>query len=121
MSAAGSFGIVNDVELEALTGGWLAMARATTLAELEVATASDAAFASELIVGELLANTVEHAPGHVELSLDWTGEAPALSVRDRGPGMTSVRASLPLGSVIPVDGGGTELRVVLPLQRRVAP
>lgn len=50
---------------------------------------------AELVVGELLANTVEHAPGLVELRLDWTTEFPRLVVRDSGRGVSLGAGSLP--------------------------
>jgi PAS domain S-box-containing protein len=52
-------------------------------------------FQSELIIGELLANTVEHAPGLVHLILEWTGDNYTLTVRDSGPGFESVAPELP--------------------------
>jgi hypothetical protein len=36
--------------------------------------------AAELIFGELLGNVVRHAPGLVEITLDWTAELPVLHV-----------------------------------------
>ena len=96
---------------------------------------SDDAFASELIVGELLANTVEHAPGLVHLIVEWTGERPVLIVRDSGPGLQALRTTLPdvmdegsrglflahaLSAGVTLDkteDGGAELRVVLPIRR----
>jgi anti-sigma regulatory factor (Ser/Thr protein kinase) len=62
--------------------------------------ASDAErlFVAELIVGEILANTVEHAPGLVEVRIDWHGEHPVVSVLDTGPGLAEVL------SVLPEDG-----------------
>jgi anti-sigma regulatory factor (Ser/Thr protein kinase) len=48
--------------------------------------------AAELIFGELLGNVVRHAPGLVEIRLDWTGELPVLHVLDNGPGFRSRRA-----------------------------
>lgn len=93
-------------------------------------------FTSELIVGEILANTVEHAPGLVEVHLDWTHEHPTLTVRDTGPGLRSLYAELPEDAfaedgrglflvnalarqtrVTPLPGYGTEVRVVLPVTR----
>ncbi len=91
-------------------------------------------FQSELVVGELLANTVEHAPGLVHLVLEWTGGQYVLIVRDSGPGLETVAAALPdhweegsrglflvtaLSPSVTVaksPSGGAELRVVLPLQ-----
>ncbi|MEO7203246.1 MAG: SpoIIE family protein phosphatase, partial [Candidatus Tumulicola sp.] len=92
-------------------------------------------FQSELIIGELLANTVEHAPGLVHLLLEWTGDHYALTVRDSGPGFESVAPELPsdvmsegsrglfiIGALAsdvqkePLPGGGVEMRVTLPLR-----
>src|SRR5581483_1589469 len=42
-------------------------------------------FACELILGEVLSNTVEHAPGLVEVQMDWTRDKPVVTVRDTGP------------------------------------
>jgi anti-sigma regulatory factor (Ser/Thr protein kinase) len=91
-------------------------------------------YPSELIVGELLANTVEHAPGLVFLSIEWTGTQLILIVRDNGPGIGYVRTTLPADlmqegsrglflvhelslevSVVESTAGGAELRVVLPV------
>lgn len=47
--------------------------------------------AAELIFGELLGNVVRHAPGPVEIKLDWTGPLPVLHVLDSGPGFRSRR------------------------------
>jgi anti-sigma regulatory factor (Ser/Thr protein kinase) len=44
-------------------------------------------FTAELISGEILANTVEHTPGPVEVQIDWSGEKPVVTVVDRGPGL----------------------------------
>jgi len=93
---------------------------------------TEATLTSELIIGELLANTVEHAPGLVHLTLEWTGETFVLVVRDSGPGLESAQANLPdvwhegsrglflvhaLAASVTVaesPAGGAELRVVLP-------
>ena len=93
-------------------------------------------FTSELIVGEILANTVEHAPGLVDVALDWAGEKPVVIVRDTGPGLRYLSGTLPENaldeggrgifliktlaeeaSVREIPGFGTEMRVVLPLRR----
>jgi PAS domain S-box-containing protein len=90
---------------------------------------------SELIIGELLANTVEHAPGLVHLTIEWTGNHFVLIVRDSGPGIGVVRTSLPADlwqegsrglflvhalasdvTILRSPEGGAELRVVLPLK-----
>ncbi len=97
----------------------------------------DAVFAAELIVGEILANTVEHAPGLVEVHIDWTSDKPVLTIRDTGPGLNALNAALPddvldeggrglflirtlaeKASVRPSPGYGTELRAMLPITRR---
>jgi PAS domain S-box-containing protein len=94
----------------------------------------DQLFACELILGEILANTVEHAPGLVEVRLDWTREKPVAIVRDTGPGLEQFVGRLP-DDVLSEDGRGiylvnaladevtvrqaagygTEIRVVLPI------
>jgi PAS domain S-box-containing protein len=117
-------------------------ARAAHVARLEVASylqrvggETEETFASELIVGELLANTVAHAPGLVELTVEVEGERAVLIVRDSGPGLETLRSSLPEDpydersrglflvhamsagvSVVPSETGGAELRVALPLR-----
>lgn len=116
-------------------------ARAAHVARLEVAEYlqrmcgnTDETFASELIVGELLANTVAHAPGLVEMTIEFGGDRPVLVVRDSGPGLGELRSTLPEDpfdersrglflvhalsagvSVVRAAMGGAELRVILPL------
>ncbi|HET9095730.1 MAG TPA: ATP-binding protein, partial [Candidatus Baltobacteraceae bacterium] len=89
---------------------------------------------AELIVGEILDNTVEHAPGLVDVRIDWTGVKPVLTVRDTGPGLKRVSSELPHSvlaekgrglfvikalaqdvSVNALPDRGTEVRAVLPL------
>jgi len=101
-----------------------------------LARAEEEFFSTELIVGELLANTVKHAPGLVEMHLDWTGEQPILTVRDTGPGMENpewtspddplsengrglffIKAFAEHATAKAAAGYGTEMRVVLPLRR----
>jgi PAS domain S-box-containing protein len=41
---------------------------------------------AEIIFGELIGNVVRHAPGPIEVQLEWSGAQPALHVTDRGPG-----------------------------------
>jgi anti-sigma regulatory factor (Ser/Thr protein kinase) len=48
--------------------------------------------AAELIFGELLGNVIRHAPGPVEIILDWTGPLPVLHMLDEGPGFVSRRS-----------------------------
>lgn len=93
-------------------------------------------FSTELILGELLANTVEHAPGMVEIEIDWGGEQAVVNVRDSGPGLSPELYALPgtdfdengrglfliatLAGGLQVGaspGGGTEIEVILPLRR----
>ena len=95
-------------------------------------------FAAELILGEILANTVEHAPGLVDVRIDWRGAKPIVTVHDSGPGLNREVSELPGAeldekgrglfviralaeqlSVTPSNGGGTALRAVLPLARNV--
>ncbi len=94
-------------------------------------------FPTELVIGEAVANTVEHAPGLVEVYLDWRESKPVIYVRDAGPGLHDLRMQLPKDvqdengrglflirsfaeeiSVRAMPGYGTELRMVLPLKRR---
>ncbi len=67
-----------------------------------LAASSDDLYTAELVLGEMLANTVEHAPGLVEITLDWRNEFPTLVARDSGPGFAA-----PLRMAAP--GGGEEL------------
>ena len=92
--------------------------------------------AAELIFGELLGNVVRHAPGRVDIMLDWTDELPVLHVLDRGPGFRSrrkrerlpvdelsesgrglfiVNACAPTFSVRNRNGRGTHASATLPL------
>jgi len=92
--------------------------------------------AAELIFGELLGNVVRHAPGRVDIVLDWTAELPVLHVLDRGPGFRSrrkrerlpvdqlsesgrglfiVNACAPTFSVRNRNGRGTHASATLPL------
>ena len=101
-----------------------------------MAPACDNLFEVELIVGELFANTVQHAPGLVEVRVEWPNERPELTVRDTGPGLEFLVGRLPenvlsengrglfllktLASGVTVKsrpGYGTELRAVLPISR----
>ncbi|MBV8579620.1 MAG: ATP-binding protein [Candidatus Eremiobacteraeota bacterium] len=47
--------------------------------------------AAELIVGELVANVVRHAPGPIGIYCSWRGEHATLVIADRGPGIPRVR------------------------------
>ncbi len=97
-------------------------------------------FTAELILGELLANTVEHAPGLVEVLIDWTQPQPTVRVRDSGPGLDALGDGLLPSDAMSEDGRGlfliatlaqdvrvsrapgfgTEISVRLPLVRRSA-
>ncbi|GAC1499214.1 MAG: hypothetical protein NVS1B14_02590 [Vulcanimicrobiaceae bacterium] len=97
-------------------------------------------FTSELIIGEILANTVEHAPGLVEVTIEWMNGRPVITARDTGPGLTKVAApQLPTDqfdengrglfliqqlaeevTIRPLPGFGTEIRATLPTLRRAA-
>lgn len=97
----------------------------------------DEIFPSELALGEAIANTVEHAPGLVEITLDWRERKPIIVIRDAGPGLNELPRTLPKDplnengrglylirsfaesvSVRRLPGYGTEMRLVLPMERR---
>jgi anti-sigma regulatory factor (Ser/Thr protein kinase) len=99
----------------------------------------DELFRSELILGEILANTVEHAPGLVGIEIDWSGTYPIVMVSDTGPGLSRFVAQLPedgmaengrglfLISTLALDvriesagERGTMMRIVLPIRRDLA-
>lgn len=42
--------------------------------------------AAELVFGELIGNVVRHAPGPIEVQVEWSGRQPVLHVIDRGRG-----------------------------------
>lgn len=91
--------------------------------------------AAELIYGELVANTVRHAGGAVEVRLERAdSHPPVLVVRDHGPGMRTNRrrahrdpyaeSGRGLGivellaqhvAVADAEGGGTVVRATLPV------
>lgn len=96
-------------------------------------------FTVELILGELLANTVEHAPGPVTIDLDWSGNAPVLTIVDTGPGLERFDLHLPrdtfdengrglflikaLARELTVEAApqrGAKITVVLPVNRRAS-
>jgi len=99
----------------------------------------DDLFHAELIIGEVLANTVKHAPGIVTIELDWTGVHPVLTVVDDGPGSFHFSPTLPDDSltedgrglfligalakdvhVESSDGRGTKMTVLLSVSRQPA-
>jgi anti-sigma regulatory factor (Ser/Thr protein kinase) len=91
---------------------------------------------AEIVLGELLGNTVRYAAGLVDVIADWSGSAPVLHVLDRGPGFHHI-AMLPadlysesgrglfIVSALTQDfrvtrrnGGGSHARAVLTLRNR---
>jgi PAS domain S-box-containing protein len=99
-------------------------------------TSEEELFRVELVLGEILANTVEHAPGLVNIELDWASTNPVLTIVDTGPGFSRFAAQLPedalaengrglfLISTLAVDvkaasedQRGTKMTVVLPIAR----
>jgi PAS domain S-box-containing protein len=99
---------------------------------------SDDLSGAEHIVGELLANTVEHAPGLVNIEIDWTSREPVLTIADSGPGLSRARPTLPANRLAENGRGlflietlaadvrierlndqGTKIRVTLPVSRDV--
>ena len=89
----------------------------------------------EMIVGELIANVVQHAPGAVGIHVAWDGDGATLVIADRGPGIpfarpvpgpdaTSGRGLLIVQAISPrvdidsVAGYGSRVTVVLPVHRK---
>jgi integral membrane sensor domain MASE1/anti-sigma regulatory factor (Ser/Thr protein kinase) len=94
-------------------------------------------FYSEVIIGEALANTVEHAPGAVTVNIDWTNTHPVFTISDAGPGLSRFAATLPTDALnedgrglfliaslardVKIEtepGAGAKMRIVLPAERR---
>ena len=93
-------------------------------------------FEAELIIGELLSNTVKHAPGLVQVRIDCNGPQPVITVRDCGPGHMPTEIGLPCDSLnengrglflvhtlarevqVRSVPGGTEIVATLPLRCR---
>lgn len=94
---------------------------------------------AEVILGELLANVVRHAPGQVSVQLDWGRVRPTLLVLDDGDGFTTTPQTtlsdveaergrgLALVRALGVETvvgnrsqGGAYVRVVLPVVRRLS-
>jgi anti-sigma regulatory factor (Ser/Thr protein kinase) len=111
-------------------------ARKLLLAYLRTRGRSDADYESaELVVGELLGNTVRHAPGTVVVEIEWRRNVPVLHVLDQGPGY-ELTTGLPSASsesgrglflvselareftVTKRRGRGTHARAVLPVERK---
>jgi len=91
--------------------------------------------AADLIVAELVANALEHAPGPLWVRVDWSAERPRLEVHDLGPGF-ELRTELPQdplalrGRGLAITAaltdelhaaakaaGGTKVSAVLPVRR----
>jgi serine phosphatase RsbU (regulator of sigma subunit)/anti-sigma regulatory factor (Ser/Thr protein kinase) len=94
---------------------------------------ADALFTADIVLSELLGNVLRHAPGTVDVRLDWNGSAPILHVLDEGPGFVFV-PRLPTNmfsesgrglfiitqiapelTIVHRPGGGGPARAVLPL------
>lgn len=93
--------------------------------------------AAELVFGELIGNVARHAPGLVEVEVEWRGNAPVLHVLDRGPGYERTEHLPPSESesgrglfliakltreftVTRLPGYGSHARAVLPIDRSAA-
>ena len=105
------------------------------LAYLRAKGKQDADYAgAELVFGELIGNVVRHAPGTVDIEVEWRGDAPVLHVLDRGPGYDRAEALPPTLSetgrglylvatltreftVTRLPGYGSHARAVLPIDR----
>jgi PAS domain S-box-containing protein len=105
------------------------------LAYLRAKGKHDADYAgAELVFGELIGNVVRHAPGTVDIEVEWRGDAPVLHVLDRGPGYERAEALPPTLSetgrglylvstltreftVTRLPGYGSHARAVLPIDR----
>lgn len=71
--------------------------------------------AAELIFGELVGNVVRHAPGAIDVQLQWTDRHPVLHVTDRGKGFVR-NPSLPSD---PLSESGRGLYIISLLARSV--
>lgn len=60
----------------------------------------DELFRIELIIGEILANTVEHAPGLVKVEIDRSGDQPTVTIVDTGPGLGRFSPTLPNSDLV---------------------
>lgn len=95
---------------------------------------SDTSFAAQMILGEALANAVQHAPGDIEVGVERFDDNLVLMIRDNGPGFNNEYRRLPRDpldesgrglfliealaarlTLTSAPEGGTELRAVLPL------
>ncbi len=69
--------------------------------------------AAELVFGELVGNVVRHAPGPIDVQLQWSGTHPVLHVTDRGRGVVR-NPSLPEN---PFSENGRGLYIISRLTR----
>lgn len=92
---------------------------------------------AELVFGELVGNVVRHAPGSIEIDLDWSDEYPVLHVIDRGKefsaasrlpenvlsesgrGLFIVNSLTRSFSIEHLPGYGNHVRAELPLRRKL--
>jgi PAS domain S-box-containing protein len=58
-------------------------------------TSDDELYRFELLIGEILANTVKHAPGLVTVEIDWGRKIPLMTIHDTGPGLAEFSPALP--------------------------
>ena len=61
-----------------------------------IAIDSNSVYEAELVLGEILANTVEHSPGVVTIEIDWSDECPRMIVCDQGTGWPHLEPTWPL-------------------------
>jgi anti-sigma regulatory factor (Ser/Thr protein kinase) len=71
---------------------------------------------ADLVLGELLANAVRHAPGPAWVRVDWSESSPRVEVHDLGPGF-ELQATLPED---PLAGGGRGLFIVAQLSHELS-
>ncbi|HEY4440741.1 MAG TPA: ATP-binding protein [Candidatus Elarobacter sp.] len=101
----------------------------------EQADASSDLDAVEIIVGELVANVIQYAPGAMGIHVAWDGTTASLVISDRGQGLPAVRPvpdaadtrgrglflvqALALAMQVDSTAGyGTRVLVELPVRRR---
>lgn len=114
------FGARTDWSFDAENAQAAHDARAQFVAALrERAPAASDFSAAELVFGELIGNVVRHAPGPIDVQLDWSGRSPVLHVTDRGKGFIR-DAALP-ADVLSESGRGlyiiSELTEALEIER----